>query len=86
VYLALSPEERNALMMMIPILRLADNLDRSREQPIQGVDCRLRDGGAVVLQVRATGDIDLEQWAAERAGEVFQQIYSRPISVVKARE
>jgi hypothetical protein len=53
LYLALSPEERNMLLMMIPILRLADNLDRSREQRIQGVDCRLRDGGAVVLQVRA---------------------------------
>lgn len=86
LYLSLSPEERNMLLMMIPVLRLADNLDRSREQRIKGVDCRLRDGGAVVLQVRAAGDIDLEQWAAERAGEVFQQIYHRPISVVKARE
>jgi exopolyphosphatase/guanosine-5'-triphosphate,3'-diphosphate pyrophosphatase len=86
LYLALSLEERNTLLMMIPILRMADNLDRSREQRIQAVDCRLRDGGAVVLQVRATGDIDLEQWAAERAGEAFQQIYNRPISVVRARE
>ena len=85
-YLALSVEERNTLLMMIPILRLADNLDRSREQRIRGVDCRVREGGAVVLQVRATGDIDLEQWAAERASEAFQQIYNRPISVVKARE
>jgi exopolyphosphatase/guanosine-5'-triphosphate,3'-diphosphate pyrophosphatase len=86
VYLGLSPEERNLLMMMIPILRLADNLDRSPEHRIRGVDCRLRDGGGVVLQVRATGDIDLEQWAAERAGDVFQQIYNRPVSLVKARE
>ena len=86
LYLALSPEERNTLLMMIPILRLADNLDRSPEHRIRGVDCRLRDGGGVVLQVRATGDIDLEQWAAERAGDVFQQIYNRPVSLVKARE
>ena len=85
-FLALLPEERTMLLMMVPILRLADNLDRSREQRIRGVDCRLRDGGEVVLQVRATGDIDLEQWGAERAGEAFQQIYHRPISVVKARE
>ena len=84
VYQALSADERRTLTLMIPILRLADTLDRSRTQIIQGVECRMRDG-QVVLQVRANGDIDLEQWGAERAGEVFQQVYSRSISVVKAR-
>ena len=71
--------------MLIPILRLADNLDRSRDQRIQGIDCSMRNGD-VVLQVRARGDIDLEQWGAERAGEAFQQIYQRPVSIVRARE
>ena len=85
-YLALSEEERHRLLMMIPILRLADNLDSTGEQRISGVDCRVRESGGVVLQVRAGGDIDLDQWAAERAAEVFQQIYQRPIQVVKARE
>jgi exopolyphosphatase/guanosine-5'-triphosphate,3'-diphosphate pyrophosphatase len=85
IYQALSAEERHTLMFLIPILRLADNLDRSRTQLIEGVECRLRDGGEVVLQVRANGDIDLEQWGAERAGAVFQEIYERPISIVKAR-
>lgn len=84
IYQALSAEERHMLMFLIPILRLADNLDRSRTQLIDGVECRLRDG-EVVLQVRARGDIDLEQWGAERAGEVFHQVYEYPISVVKAR-
>ena len=85
-YLGLSEEERQRLLMMIPILRLADNLDSSGDQRISGVECRLRDGGGVVLQVRAAGDIDLDQWAAERAGEAFQQIYHRPIQVVKAKD
>jgi len=85
IYQALSAEERHMLMFLIPILRLADNLDRSRTQLIEGVECRLRDGGEVVLQVRARGEIDLEQWGAERAGAVFQEIYERPISLVKAR-
>jgi exopolyphosphatase/guanosine-5'-triphosphate,3'-diphosphate pyrophosphatase len=84
-YQSLSAEERRMLLMMIPILRLADNLDRSRDERIQGVECRLRDG-EVVLQVRSRGDIDLEQWGAERAGEVFQQVYNRPIAVIKARD
>jgi exopolyphosphatase/guanosine-5'-triphosphate,3'-diphosphate pyrophosphatase len=85
VYQALAADERRMLMLLIPIVRLAYNLNRSRDHRIRGVDCRLRDG-EVVLQVRSNSDIDLEQWAAERAGQVFQQIYDRPMSVVKAKE
>ena len=85
VYQALSAEERRILLMLIPILRLADNLDRSRDQRIQSIECCLRNGD-VELRVRAPGAIDLEQWGAERAGEAFQQIYQRPISVVRAKD
>ena len=82
---ALSAEERRILMLMTPLLRLADNLNRSRQQRIRGVECHMRDG-EVVLQVQSSHDIDLEQWAAERAGEAFREIYNRPISVVRARD
>jgi exopolyphosphatase/guanosine-5'-triphosphate,3'-diphosphate pyrophosphatase len=82
---ALTAEERRALMFLIPILRLAENLDRGDEQRIRGVECRLRDG-QVNLQVRAHGDIDLEKWAAERAAEAFQLVYDRAVSVSKARD
>ena len=82
---SLNAEEKRTLMLLIPILRLADNLNRNREQRIRGVDCRLRDGH-VVLQVHSQGDTDLEQWAAERAAEVFQQVYSRSVAVAEARD
>ena len=92
-YQSLSAEERRMVLMMIPLLRLADNLDRGREQRIQSVACQLCDGngvgvgvGEVVLQVHSRGDIDLEQWAAERAGEAFRQVYNRPISMEKVRD
>jgi len=84
-YQTLSAEERRTLMLMVPILRLADNLDRGHDQRIQGVECRLKDG-QVVLQVHAQGDIDLEQWAAEQAATSFQQVYQRPISLAKATD
>jgi exopolyphosphatase/guanosine-5'-triphosphate,3'-diphosphate pyrophosphatase len=83
---ALSAEEKRTLLSLIPILRLADNLVPGNEKRITSMECRLRDGGAVVLRVRAAGDIDLEQWGAERAGEAFRQVYGRPISVVEARD
>jgi len=84
-YQALTTEERRMLLLMIPILRLADNLDRSREQRIRGVECNLHNGD-VVLRLHSPGDIDLEEWAAERAGEVFKQVYNRLVTVIKARD
>lgn len=84
-YQTLTADEKRTLMLMFPILRLADNLDRSHDQRISGVECRIRDG-QVVLQVHSQGDIDLEQWAAEQAATAFQQVYQRPIAVTKARD
>ena len=81
---ALGTDDRKMLMPLIPILRLADNLVLGDNHHILGVDCTLKNG-AVVLEVRARGDIDLEQWGVDRAGEAFRQVYSRPVSVVEVR-
>jgi exopolyphosphatase/guanosine-5'-triphosphate,3'-diphosphate pyrophosphatase len=83
-YQALNAEEKRALVYLIPLLRLADNLDVSGEQRIQAMECRLRDGH-VALQLRSTRDIDLEQWAAERVTDVFRQVYERPLAITKVR-
>jgi hypothetical protein len=45
----------------------------------------VRDNGAIVLSVAAKGDIDLEQWAAQRAGETFREIYGREITIARAK-
>ena len=66
------------------ILRLADGLNRGNGNAVQGVACRLLDD-EVVLHVLSQGGIDLQQWAAERTGEAFRQVYSRPVSVTQAR-
>ena len=84
-YQSLSAEERRMLQLMVPLLRLADNLDRSHEQRVRAVECRIANG-EVTLAVRARGDVDLEQWGAERAGEAFRQAYNRSIAVVQQRD
>jgi exopolyphosphatase / guanosine-5'-triphosphate,3'-diphosphate pyrophosphatase len=83
-YQALSAEDKRALMLLIPLLRLADNLDLSHDQRIQSMECRLRDG-QVVVQLGSPMDLDLEQWAAERVTEIFRQVYDRPLVVTSAR-
>jgi exopolyphosphatase/guanosine-5'-triphosphate,3'-diphosphate pyrophosphatase len=83
-YQALAPEEKRILNLTIPILRLADNLNRSHGQRVEGLECRLRNG-EVALVVRSDGDIDLEQWGAERASDAFRQVYQREVTISKAR-
>ncbi len=84
-YQALPAEEKRVLLLMIPLVRLADNLDRSHERRIERVECRWTDS-EVTLQVHSSGDIDLEQWGAERASEAFRQVYNRQVVLTKARD
>jgi exopolyphosphatase/guanosine-5'-triphosphate,3'-diphosphate pyrophosphatase len=78
---SLTPDERRTLTLLIPILRLADNLDQQR---IESVETRLRDNN-ISLLVHLPGELDLGEWRAARSGEVFRDIYNREVSVSKAR-
>jgi len=81
---SLEPDDKRALTVLIPLLRLADNMVRGPERRIQSLACRVQNG-EVTLLVHSTGDIDLEQWGAERAADAFQQVFNRTLSLVRAR-
>jgi exopolyphosphatase / guanosine-5'-triphosphate,3'-diphosphate pyrophosphatase len=83
-YELLNGDERRTLTLLIPLLRIADNLDRSHEGRVQTLDCSVNDG-QVVLRIGSKADVELEQWAAERGAELFRDVYQREISVTKAR-
>ncbi len=83
-YLALPAEDRRGLLMLIPLLRLADAFDFSKEQRVSEIACQLSGELAAQVQLRG-GNVDLEHWAGERVGEVFQSVYGRPLTVVVAR-
>jgi len=82
---ALTSEEAQAVLRLIPLLRLADSLDRSHTQRVQSVECRIQDG-QVTVQITASAGIDLELWAGERAGEVFRQVYGLPVFFARNRK
>jgi len=79
---ALNAEDKRVLLLLIPLLRLADNLDARRESRVESLSCHLKDG-QVELQLGSKTDISLEQWAAERAGDAFFQVYEVPIVTQK---
>jgi exopolyphosphatase/guanosine-5'-triphosphate,3'-diphosphate pyrophosphatase len=74
----LGADERRAIVLLIPLLRVADSLDRSHEQRVESIRCRL-DGGQVLLELASGADVDLETWAVERAAAVFRQVYNIPL-------
>ena len=79
-YISLPEETKKTLALMIPMLRLADGLDRTRDQRVESVSCELR-AGSVNLLLRSNMKTDLEQWAVEQVAEPFRQVYDRTLSV-----
>jgi exopolyphosphatase/guanosine-5'-triphosphate,3'-diphosphate pyrophosphatase len=81
----LDAESRRAVAYLIPLLRLADSLDRSHGQRIRSIECKQRDSDFLVtINVPPETDIDLEIWAAERLTEVFRQVYNKPVAIARA--
>jgi exopolyphosphatase/guanosine-5'-triphosphate,3'-diphosphate pyrophosphatase len=78
-YANLSPSERRTVRLLGAFVRLAEGLDRSHAQVIRGVEV---DDGRDALRVRltATGDAELELWAAHRHATALATLLDRPIA------
>ncbi len=72
----LHPEEKNILRALIPLLRIADNLDRGHEQRVERVDVEISPG-EVRLRLEHSRDVELELWAAGQQGTVFERTFGR---------
>ncbi len=77
---SLPTEDRSAIEALIPLLRLADALDRSGRQVVERAACVLRED-EVIVQLTAGEYPDLEIWASERLAELFRQRFSRRLSI-----
>jgi len=63
------------------LLRLAEGLERSRDQLVRSARVGLRDG-EVELRLIADGESALPRWAAGREAELFARAFHRGLSVV----
>ena len=80
---SLAPEEKRAVQMLTPLLRIAVGLDAGRAQKVTDAEASIVNN-AVSITVHANEDCDLELWAAERATDSFRQAYGVPMTISKA--
>jgi len=81
---ALDPESRRAILLLTPLLRIADSLDRRHEQRVSDVQVQFRNG-SVALALKSAQDTDLELWAAERVADSFRETYQLPLTLTRVR-
>jgi exopolyphosphatase/guanosine-5'-triphosphate,3'-diphosphate pyrophosphatase len=84
VFQALDSETRRAVVMLSPLLRIADSLDRSHEQRVSDLRVEYRNGG-ITLELESSSDTDLETWAVERIADAFRETYQTGLAVTRIK-
>jgi exopolyphosphatase/guanosine-5'-triphosphate,3'-diphosphate pyrophosphatase len=79
-YAHLPRKRRQTVRTLAAILRLAESLDRSHSQSLSGVELHDR-GEDALLQIRTSGDAELELWAAARHAAPFERMIGKPLRV-----
>ena len=62
------------------LLRLAEDLERSRDQNVRAVHI-VADGDTVRLELEADGDVGVPRWAAAREVDLFARAFGKQLVV-----
>lgn len=76
----LDVDDRRAVMLLTPLLRLAVALDQSQEQNVERLETSVQDQ-TVEVRLYSGKDIDIEQWSAQQSADVFRGIYGKSLTV-----
>ena len=79
-FVDLDDDERELVGKLASILRLADALDREHQQLVHEVEARVN-GRELVLRLRGTGALLLEQWALKKKTEFFTNVFGLKVRV-----
>jgi exopolyphosphatase/guanosine-5'-triphosphate,3'-diphosphate pyrophosphatase len=63
------------------LLRLAEDLERPRDQSVHRADVAVRNG-SVRLDLRADAGVEVARWAAERETDLFKRAFGKGLEVV----
>ena len=83
-YESLDADTRRAVVLLTPLLRLADSLDRSHDRRVENIQVALKNGN-VVVTLDPGVESDLEVWAAGRVAGCFREVYRVDLSLEKGK-
>lgn len=75
------PGDDRRLDRLAVLLRLGEDLERSRDQSVTAARVATRNGGAVHLTLEADEGIEVARWAAERETELFERAFGRRLRI-----
>jgi exopolyphosphatase/guanosine-5'-triphosphate,3'-diphosphate pyrophosphatase len=76
------PGDAQRLDRLAVLLRLAEDLERSRDQLVRAAHVAQADG-EVRLELDAPGDARVARWAAERETDLFARAFGRDLAIAK---
>jgi exopolyphosphatase/guanosine-5'-triphosphate,3'-diphosphate pyrophosphatase len=79
----LRPDRREAAVVLVALLRLADGLDRGHSAAVASVEVEVGEG-SVRLVLAGQGDLDVEVWGVRRKRELFERVFERRLDLVDA--
>ena len=79
-FAALDPDDREAVMVLGALLRLADGLDRSHASAVEALDAQL-DGDRLVILVDCPLGCGTEVWGGEKKGRFLGQVLGLRVQV-----
>jgi exopolyphosphatase/guanosine-5'-triphosphate,3'-diphosphate pyrophosphatase len=79
-FMILSQDERERVVRLAAILRVADSLDREHVQRVTGVTAKMTDD-EVLLWLDGSAGVLLEGWALRQKANLFSKLFDRKISL-----
>ena len=76
----LHPSDNTRIAQLAALLRLAEYLERSKSQVIQGLQVEL--GDTIRVVTRTIGDATVEIWDANRSAGLFKKAFGKDIEIV----
>ena len=82
-YQGLSFQEKEMILMLSAIVRIADSLDRSYRNAVKAIEPLGFKKNLIKLGISGKDDLSLELWSVQRKKEYFETVFKKQLEILK---